>query len=86
MAATDADSLARTAQTQATIAQSPQIGALALRQGGIHGLDVKEALKETSVTPETNADLLSFSVTDTEPARANAACSMRMPMPTRAQR
>jgi capsular exopolysaccharide synthesis family protein len=70
MPATDSLSLARKAQTQATIAHSPEVAALALRLGRIRGLTVNEVLGETTVSPASNADLLDIAVVDPSPRRA----------------
>lgn len=66
----DSLTLARLDQTQAAIADTPQVAAEALSRGHVTSLTAKSLLAETQITPNSNADLLEFAVTDVSPARA----------------
>jgi succinoglycan biosynthesis transport protein ExoP len=68
--ATDSLSLARSAQTQADIAVSPQIAASAVALSGERGISPRILIAETTVVPVNNADLLDFTVTDSSATRA----------------
>ena len=68
--ATDSLSLARSAQTQASIASSPQIAAAAAQLADIPSIHGPQLSGETTIVPESDADLLDFSVSDQNPTRA----------------
>ncbi|HZQ03851.1 MAG TPA: polysaccharide biosynthesis tyrosine autokinase [Gaiellaceae bacterium] len=61
---------ARYAQTQATIARSGAIAALALKNARVSDLTPSGLLGESSVTPSATADVLDFVVHDRDQARA----------------
>jgi Mrp family chromosome partitioning ATPase len=54
----------RLAQTEADVAESPTVAQRTLKSLGLKTRTVPGLLGETSITPQTNADLLVFSVTD----------------------
>lgn len=60
----------RVAQTQADVARVPQLAQQALASVPGSGLTPQGLLADSSVTPETNADLLDFSVTNHDPSLA----------------
>jgi Mrp family chromosome partitioning ATPase/capsular polysaccharide biosynthesis protein len=60
----------RVAQTQADLARVPQIARRTLSAAGIHDRTAGDFLKASSVTTAVNADLLTFDVTDRDPAVA----------------
>ena len=57
----------RFAQTQAEIARTPEVAAKAIKRAGITGMFPYELLDNTSVSPETNADVLRFTITNGSP-------------------
>jgi len=65
-----ADQPDRVASTQAILARAPVVASKALRLAGVHDLTVQGLLDASSVDPETNADILDFSVGDSDPVRA----------------
>jgi len=54
----------RAAETQASLARVPAVADKAVRAAGIRGRSGSQLLAESSVTPASSADLLTFSVTD----------------------
>lgn len=60
----------RFAQTQADLAKSPEVARRTLQALGLNGRPPSALLNNSTVTPDPNADLLSFSVTDRVPQRA----------------
>jgi capsular exopolysaccharide synthesis family protein len=65
-----AEDPARYAETQAAIARSSAVAALALKTGHIVGLTPRGLLGDSSVTPSATADVLGFMVQDRDAARA----------------
>lgn len=61
---------ARYAATQASLARSGAVAALAIRKAHISGRTASGLLQESSVTPDATADVLDFSVQDRDPAVA----------------
>ena len=61
---------ARYADTQASIARSSSVAQLAIARAGVSNRSVGDLLGESSVTPNTNADVLVFSVDDRDPVIA----------------
>ena len=61
----------REGQTQADLAQTRAVAAHALVSTGIRGRTAAQVLGETTVTNASNADLLTFSVTDSSPIYAS---------------
>lgn len=61
---------ARYAATQASLARSGAVAALAIRTAHITGRTASGLLQESSVTPDATADILDFSVQDRDPAVA----------------
>ena len=61
---------AREAQTAAELARVPEVATRAIRAAGVRDLPPSEFLKESSVSPTLGSDLLTFSVTNSEPAIA----------------
>ena len=57
----------REGQTQADLAQTRAVAAHAVSSAGIRGRTAAQVLGETTVTNASNADLLTFSVTDPNP-------------------
>jgi polysaccharide biosynthesis transport protein len=60
----------RVAQTQADLARVPEVARRTLAAAGIHGRTALDFLNASSVSTTTNADLLTFDVTDRAPAVA----------------
>lgn len=60
----------RFAQTQAEIARTPEVAARAIKRAGITGMFPYELLDNAAVSPETNADILRFTVTNGSPSVA----------------
>jgi polysaccharide biosynthesis transport protein len=58
---------ARAAQTAAELARVPEVAARAIRAGGVRDLTSPEFLKQSSVSPTLGSDILTFSVTNSEP-------------------
>jgi tyrosine-protein kinase len=58
------------AQTQAAIATVPVVAQRTLRAAGVTNMTSGELLGKTRVTPQTDTDLLTFTVRDGDPARA----------------
>jgi polysaccharide biosynthesis transport protein len=58
------------AQTQASIATVPVVAERTLRAAGVTSMTPGELLGKTRVTPQTDTDLLTFTVRDSNPARA----------------
>ena len=52
----------RLASTQANLARTPELARRVLTQASLQGMDVEELLRESSVTPKTNSDILEFRV------------------------
>lgn len=67
---TFAEDPARYAATQASVARSPNVAALALSTHHVPGRTATDLLKESSVTPDATADVLDFTVQDQNPAVA----------------
>ena len=67
---TTSEDPARVAATQAALATTPQVAALALRLAHVNGLDPNELLGESSVSSAPDADILTFSVADPSPRLA----------------
>jgi tyrosine-protein kinase len=65
-----ADQPDRVAATQAILARAPVVASRALAEAGVHDLTVQDFLDASSVDPETNADILDFAVSDSDPVRA----------------
>jgi succinoglycan biosynthesis transport protein ExoP len=61
----------RQAETQADLARTPAVAARALQQAGIRGRSAQALLDRSSVDTASNADLLTFSVTDHDPRTAS---------------
>ena len=61
---------ARYAATQAAVARSPAVAQAAVARAKVHGRSAGDLLGESSVTPNPNADLLFFTVTDADPLAA----------------
>jgi tyrosine-protein kinase len=61
---------ARLGQTQAQLARIPAVAARAIVASRVRGRTPDELLADSSVTPVSNADLLTFSVTDRDPNAA----------------
>jgi capsular exopolysaccharide synthesis family protein len=61
---------ARYAATQASVARSSAVAALAIANSHITGRTPTGLLQESSVTPDATADVLDFSVQDRDPAAA----------------
>jgi Mrp family chromosome partitioning ATPase/capsular polysaccharide biosynthesis protein len=61
---------ARTLQTQITLATTPDIAARVLKSAGVSNLSPGALLGATAITADSNADILTFSVTDSSAARA----------------
>ncbi|MFY9580037.1 MAG: AAA family ATPase, partial [Gaiellaceae bacterium] len=57
----------RSADTQAALAQLPAVAQRALAGSSVRGRSADELLANSSVTPSSTADLLTFSVTDRNP-------------------
>jgi succinoglycan biosynthesis transport protein ExoP len=64
VAATDP---ARAAQTAAELARIPEVATRAIRAGGVRDLTAAGFLKKSSVSPTLGSDILTFSVTDSQP-------------------
>ena len=60
----------RFAETQADLARVPEVVRRAVDRSGVRGVTPLSLLQDSSVTPHSNADLLTFTVNDTLPARA----------------
>lgn len=60
----------RYAATQAALARSHAVAALAIKTAGVSGRTPTGLLQESSVTPDPTADVLDFSVQDRDPAVA----------------
>jgi non-specific protein-tyrosine kinase len=60
----------RFAATQAGIARAPEVAQLALKSAPVPGVTANDLLLASSVTPEANADLLDFNVSNRNPAIA----------------
>lgn len=58
------------AQTQAALATTPIVAERTLHAAGVTNMSPGELLGKTRVTPQTDTDLLSFTVRDGDPARA----------------
>jgi succinoglycan biosynthesis transport protein ExoP len=58
------------AQTQAALATNPVVARETIRATGLRDLTPEELLGKTQVTPQTDTDLLRFTVRDGNPARA----------------
>jgi polysaccharide biosynthesis transport protein len=58
---------ARAAQTAAELARVPGVAARAIDAGGVRDLTSSEFLKNSSVSPTLGSDILTFSVTNSEP-------------------
>jgi len=61
---------ARAAQTAAELARVPEVAIRAIRAGGVRDLTPSEFLKTSSVSPTFGSDLVTFSVTYTDPETA----------------
>jgi succinoglycan biosynthesis transport protein ExoP len=62
---------ARVAETQADLARTPAVAERTLREAQLHDRTPQQVLKNSSVTTAANADLLTFSVTDSESRTAS---------------
>jgi tyrosine-protein kinase len=60
----------RFSETQAALARVPQVVAGALKRSGVPGVTALSLVENSSVTPHTNSDILTFKVDDTVPLRA----------------
>jgi Mrp family chromosome partitioning ATPase len=60
----------RVAQTQADLARVPTVALRTLAAAGVHGRTALDFLNASGVSTTTNADLLTFDVTDRDPALA----------------
>ncbi len=60
----------RYAATQASVARSPTVAEMAIKQAKVNGISAGGLLAESSVTPNPNADLLLFTVNDANPLAA----------------
>jgi Mrp family chromosome partitioning ATPase/capsular polysaccharide biosynthesis protein len=60
----------RALETQANLAQTPEVARRALAAAGISNMSPAEVLAETSVEQKGNSDILTFWVTDPDPRRA----------------
>ncbi|HEY7731492.1 MAG TPA: division plane positioning ATPase MipZ [Gaiellaceae bacterium] len=60
----------RALETQANLAQTPEVARRALGAAGISDLSPADVLAETSVEQKGNSDILTFWVTDPDPERA----------------
>jgi Mrp family chromosome partitioning ATPase len=60
----------RFAETQAELARVPAVVTSALARSGVKGVTPQSLLANSSVTPESNSDILTFAVKDTKPQRA----------------
>jgi Mrp family chromosome partitioning ATPase/capsular polysaccharide biosynthesis protein len=58
------------AQTQAELAKVPEVAQRTIRAAGIRDLTAPQLLGETQVTPQTDTDLLTFTVIDGSASRA----------------
>ena len=58
-------------KTQAELAMVPAVAQRTVRAAGVSGLTAGQLLGETQVTPQTDTDLLTFTVTDGNAARAS---------------
>jgi Mrp family chromosome partitioning ATPase/capsular polysaccharide biosynthesis protein len=61
----------RDSQTQANLAATPAVAQRAIEAAGVKNHTPDELLGNTSITPTSNADVLTFSVTDPNPATAS---------------
>lgn len=61
----------RDSQTQANLAATPTVAQRALEAAGVENRTPAELLGNTSITPTSNADVITFSVTDPDPAIAS---------------
>jgi Mrp family chromosome partitioning ATPase/capsular polysaccharide biosynthesis protein len=76
IADTQPGDLARDAQTQADIAMSPNVAALAISKAGLSSVESPaDLLGAASVTPDPSADILYFKVENADPSRAVALAS-----------
>jgi polysaccharide biosynthesis transport protein len=57
----------RLAQTQAAIARVPAVADRAIKLSGEHGISAGDLLAQSSVSPQSNADLLDFTVKNGDP-------------------
>ena len=60
----------RFAETQANLARVPEVARRAVTRSGVRGVTPLSLLQDSSVTPSSNADILTFTVNDTVPGRA----------------
>ena len=60
----------RFTETQAGLARVPEVVADALKRSGVRGVATGEFVENSSVTPHSNSDLLTFTVEDIAPLRA----------------
>jgi polysaccharide biosynthesis transport protein len=60
----------RVAETQAQLARVPEVARNTLRAAGVRDMTVSEFLDASSVSPSSDNDLLTFRVSDEDPARA----------------
>jgi succinoglycan biosynthesis transport protein ExoP len=60
----------RESETQADLARTPAVAERAIKLAGAKGVTPEALLGSSSVTPASNADLLTFTVNDVNPARA----------------
>ena len=68
----DSASADRVAQTQADIARTPDVLRRAIARAGARDVTVDELLKQSSVSPRPNSDVLDFRVRDAGASRAEA--------------
>jgi len=64
------DDPSRFAETQANLARVPEVVRRAVARSGVQGVTPLSLLRDSKVTPSSNADILTFTVDDTEPQRA----------------
>lgn len=60
----------RVAATQAALAETPAVAARALALAHVHGRTAEQFLSRSSVSPASDADILTFAVTDSSPRLA----------------
>jgi tyrosine-protein kinase len=62
----------RVLTTQAQVARVPRVAQIAVRKAGVPGMTAAKLLDESTVTPESGAEILVFDVTDEDPSAARA--------------
>jgi Mrp family chromosome partitioning ATPase len=60
----------RFAETQSDLARVPEVVSRAIRRSGVQGVTPRALLLNSSVTPRSNSDILTFAVEDTDATRA----------------